>query len=321
MLLSRVANNLYWLGRYIERSENAARQIQVASDFSVEIAGLDMERAKEEWELLSLCFPVADGHTIKGARKYSIRAVRYINHFLVNPENQVSVYASLTKAKENARAVSETLTREVIYNLNESQRRLKRYTARGFKDESKAVEFVALTERSILTTLGAIEHTLTRDQGWAYHKFGEAMERTQRTLFVLGARLPQAQAGHETAPGPLDFANWRSLLSHLASLENYRQKFGPRFNGQNVREFLVFNDEAPRSVSCGVRRMLGYLKQMPIQGPGIESALRDIGKLNATLQYDQREIMEMDDLTPFVNDTLTILTRVHMSMTSPDEAR
>lgn len=319
MLLARVANNLYWLGRYIERAENATRQIGVASDFCVEIAGLEPRRARDEWDLLSHCFPVVDGHRIKGKKSDTV-TLKNINHFLVNPENPVSVYSSLTKAKENARAVSEALTREVVYNLNGAHTRLRRYTVKGIRDEGRAVNIVDLTERNILTTLGAIEHTLTRDQGWAYHKFGEAMERTQRTLFVLSARLPRS-ADVDADSSPLDFAAWRSLLAHLASLENYRQKYGPRFNRHNVKEFLVFNPEAPRSINCGVRRMLGYLNQMPKNGPGIETAVRDVGKLAATLQYDQNDLMARPEIDDFIHQTLECLTRVHMAMTEPDELR
>ncbi|MBX3120513.1 MAG: alpha-E domain-containing protein [Fimbriimonadaceae bacterium] len=318
MLLSRVAHNLYWMGRFLERAENSGRQLKVASEFYIELSGLDNDRANEEWNFLTHCFPVPEGHNIKTTPKSDV-CLRYLNYFLLDTENPVSVISSVAKARENARAVSETMTREVIYNLNHAYRGLQRPGGRKYRDEGHALEAVAACQRDLLTTLGAIEHTLTRDQGWCYHKFGEAMERTQRTLIVLGARLPSLEVPSEDTASPLHFAGWRSLLSNLASLENYRQMYGPRFERRNVLEFFVFHPGAPRTVNCGVRRMLGYLKQLPPHGPGVKSATREIGKLAATLEYDQEEILDRKDITQFINDSLDTLTRVHEAMTSPDQ--
>lgn len=318
MLLSRVAHSLYWMGRYLERAENSSRQLKVASEFYIELSGLDLKRATEEWDFLLHCFPIPEGHEIKTTPKADV-CIRFLNYFLLNSKNPVSVISSIARARENARAVSETITREVIYNLNQAHRSLQRPGGKSYKDEGRALEAVAACQRDLLTTLGAIEHTLTRDQGWCYHKLGEAMERTQRTLIVLGARLPSLEVPSEDTASPLHFAGWRSLLANLASLENYRQVYGPRFERRQVLEFFIFNPGAPRTVNCGVRRMLGYLRQLPPHGPGVKSATREIGKLAATLEYDQEDILAMPDLGPFIRSSLDTLTRVHEAMTSPDQ--
>ncbi|MGE0002208.1 MAG: alpha-E domain-containing protein [Fimbriimonadaceae bacterium] len=315
-LLARVAQNLYWFGRYVERAENCSRQIRVTADFYRELGGLSASAASDEWDFLAQCFPSPE--KVRERTKEGNIALDHINHYLTNPKNTVSVAYSVAAARDCARATSETLTREVVVNLNDTHLRLSKMKNRLFRDSGKAYEEVDLANRQILLTLGAIENTLTRDQGWCYQKLGEALERTCRTLIVLGARLPNLKEVSETG-SPLHFAGWRSLLAHLASLENYRQKYGPRFTSTDVTDFLVFNAGAPRSVNCGVRRMLGYLNQLPPEGPGIKLALREIGKLSATLTYDREQILEAPKLGDFVGTTLASLNQVHAALTDADQ--
>jgi len=316
-LLARVAQNLYWFGRYVERAENCSRQIRVTADFYREIGGLSAAKARSEWGFLAQCFPSPEPLLDVKAKPKDI-ALAYMNHYLANPKNSVSVAFSVAAARDCARATSETLTREVIVNLNDTHLQLARLGSRPFRDSGKAYEEVDRANRQILLTLGAIENTLTRDQGWCYQKLGEALERTWRTLIVLGARLPTLRDMSETG-SPLHFAGWRSLLAHLASLENYRQRYGPRFTSTDVTDFLVFNAGAPRSVNCGVSRMLGYLNQLPIEGPGIKLAQREIGKLAATLNYDREAILDMPKLGSFFSSTIASLNSVHTALTDADQ--
>lgn len=278
---------------------------------------MSSSRGLGEWDFLSQCFPNPDGPVPKASRAEDV-ALAHMNHFLANRANSVSVAYSVSAARDCARTTSETLTREVIVNLNETHQRLAKVSARPFRDITKAYEEVERTNRQLLLTLGAIENTLTRDQGWCYQKLGEAIERTRRTLIVLNARLPSLQNAKET-DSPLHFAGWRSLLANLASLENYRQLYGPRFTSDDVTDFLVFNATAPRSVNCGVRRMLGYLNQLPIEGPGIRTAQREIGKLAAVMQYDKEEIKAEHHTGKFLDSAMRALDRVHAALTATDQ--
>jgi uncharacterized alpha-E superfamily protein len=152
-------------------------------------------------------------------------------------------------------------------------------------------------------------------------KLGEAMERTQRTLFVLKTRLPGLERWTDQADAPLYFASWRSLLRSLACLENYRQEHGPRFVPEHVVGFLMFHGSTPRSVNCGVRRMEGYLKGMSDAGPGIRESRRRLGKLAAQLEFDQGEIQSPGRLLPFIDAALESLYEVHDAISNPTRLR
>lgn len=317
MLLSRVANSLYWMGRYLERAENANRHLVVASEFAVELEGIEEEIALKEWESLVASMPSA-GFPIAPEGP---DALQYMLSFLVDKDNPYSVLSSLGKARDNARSVGEAITVEITTNLNESHRKLSAIRKGSITDPGRAQEVATSTHNSILTTLGAVEHTLTRGEGWSYMKLGEAMERTQRTLFVLKTRLPNLALWEEQADAPLYFASWRSLLRSLASLENYRQQHGPRFVPDQVTRFLMFHPTTPRAVSCGVKRMSSYMQVMSDMGPGIHESRRRLGKLAAQLEFDQDAIMQDGSLFPFLDEALLSLYEVHDAISNPMRLR
>ena len=127
MILSRVANSLYWIGRYIERAENANRHVVVASEFAVELEGIKEKIAYTEWQSLVASMPSASSSVVPDVKRVpegSDAALKYMVSFLVDKDNPYSVISSLGKARENARAVAETITFEITYNLNESHRQL-----------------------------------------------------------------------------------------------------------------------------------------------------------------------------------------------------
>ncbi|MDI9637419.1 alpha-E domain-containing protein [Kamptonema cortianum] len=318
MLLSRVANSLYWMGRYLERAENVNRHLVVASEFAVELEGIEEDIAKKEWQSLVASLPHSGTEEIPEDPEDSLN---YILSFLIDKENQHSVISALGKARDNARSVSETITYEITYNLNEAYAKLESLRKKKVADPGVAVEIASNTHNSLLTTLGAIEHTLTRGEGWNYMKLGEALERTQRTLFALKTRLPGLARWEKYAETPLYYASWRSLLRSLGSQENYRQEHGPRFIPDLVTRFLLFHPSTPRSVNCGVRRMSGYLKGMSVEGPGIIESRRIAGKFAAQLEFDQEAIMRPERLLNYIDESLANLYEIHDAVSNPLRSR
>src|SRR5262245_39390472 len=123
-MLSRVADAVYWLGRYLERAEHCTRLLLVTEDFSTEIQGLDEELAQAEWMHLVRIFP---GSRLgpQAFPKYVPFAVPYLTAFLLDEMNPYSTFFSLKKARDNARAVREALTVEVFLSLNDAYHALE----------------------------------------------------------------------------------------------------------------------------------------------------------------------------------------------------
>jgi len=126
VILSRVADGLYWMGRYLERAENATRLLLVSEELSTEVLGLDEDLARGEWRDLRSIFPgFPDGDP--PSRTLAALASTSLLGLSIDPENRYSVFYSLRKARENARSVREALTVEVFLALNETFRSLEAY--------------------------------------------------------------------------------------------------------------------------------------------------------------------------------------------------
>ncbi len=307
-MLSRVANALYWIGRYLERAENMSRLVLVTSEVSVEIEGLDDKLAQRQWDelLRSVSSSVDEGLDFSPETGLLLPYFRWL---FLEENNPISVRSSITSARDNARAIREVLTREVFTDLNECHHGIERIRRRRLRDPVAAREEMARCHGSVIKVLGSIEHTLSRDQGWTFLKLGEAMERTRRTLRVLEAKLPGLAPGAADRELPLLFARWRGLLRSVASLENYRARHGAALDPDKVVRFLLFEPTAPRSVLCGVGRLRGYLDALP-GGAAVSEADRVLGRVHAALIYDDDQIIERG-IVRFAEDTTTQLTAAH----------
>jgi uncharacterized alpha-E superfamily protein len=281
-MLSRVADALYWMGRYLERSENLTRLLLVTEDFSSEIQGLAEQVAQSAWKDLLAIFPTAQVGAPASA--FAPLSQAYLHGFLLDPHNPYSVHYSLRRARANARSVREALTVEVFLALNETFRELETHGRRGLSDPPSVRDALGATHKGLFAVAGAIEHTFTRDQGWLFLKLGESLERIYRTALVLRAKLPGLVASEPRADVALYYTQWRTLLRALGSLENYRRSFGARLEPELVVPFLLLDPSSPRSLRYGMEAVKGYLER--IAGPG-ETTLgqRLIGRLHADLCY------------------------------------
>jgi uncharacterized alpha-E superfamily protein len=283
-MLSRVAESLYWMGRYVERAENVSRLLTVTTELCVELEGLDDSLAHAQWDELIAAVAASPAEGLDYSPESGL-SLPYVRWLLLDEDNPVSVRHSLARARDNARSVREALTREVFLDLNESFRNLERLGRRLPRDPVRAAAEVSGTHSDIRRILGSIELTLSRDTGWTFLKMGETVERLQRTLTVLSTRLPTLEANPAAGDVPLYYARWRALLRSLASLENYRSLHGASLEPSGVLRFLLFQASSPRSVACGVSRLAAYLERLP-RPDASEAARRIVGRMGATLLYD-----------------------------------
>src|SRR5262245_10803642 len=308
-MLSRVADAVYWMGRYLERAEHCTRLLLVTEDFATEIQGLDEELAQAEWADLHSIFP---GSRLGSAEfpPYAPYAMPYLTAFFLDELNPYSTFFSLKKARDNARAVREALTVEVFLSLNDAYHALEKYARVGLKDVPAFRDALSATQRGLLATIGAVEHTLTRDQGWLFLKLGESVERISRTALVLTAKLPALLVHEPKADIPVYYTRWRSLLRDLASLENFRAACGAEMEPDLVLKFVLFDQGAPRSLNFGCHAVKGYLDRIG-RSEELTPAARIMGRLCSRLAYEDREVMRRADFMGFLGDVLGELERAH----------
>jgi uncharacterized alpha-E superfamily protein len=286
-MLSRVADALYWMGRYLERSENITRLLLVTEDFSSETHGLAEQVANSAWkDLLTIC---PSAQIAPPASAFAPPSQGYLVGFFLDPGNQYSVHYSLRRARENARSVREALTVEVFLAINETFRSLEAYARRGLSDPPSLRDALSTTHKGLFTIVGAIEHTFTRDQGWLFLQLGTSLERIYRTALILRAKLPGLAVAEPRADGALYYTQWRTLLRALGSLENYRRSYGARLEPELVVPFLLLDPHSPRSLRYGMEAVKGCLERIAGGGEPM-AALRLVGRLHADLCYQDERL-------------------------------
>jgi uncharacterized alpha-E superfamily protein len=310
-MLSRVADALYWMGRYLERCENITRLLLVTEDFSTETQGLAEQVAQSAWKDLLAIFPSAQ--VAPPASAFAPMSQAYLVGFFLDPSNPYSVHYSLRKARENARSVREALTVEAFLAINETFRTLDGLSRRGLTDLPALRDALGATHKGLFATMGAIEHTFTRDESWLYLKLGESLERAYRTALVLRAKLPALGAAEPRADVALFYTQWRTLLRALSSLENYRRVYGARLEPDLVVTFLLFDPHSPRSLRYGAEAVKHHLEQIAGE-PG--PALRLLGRLHAELSYHDAGAAPGGDQATFLDRVVDVLSQAHEALSA-----
>ena len=232
-----------------------------------------------------------------------------------SPEHPNSVYFSLKRARDNARTVREALTVEVFVNLNETYQDLEAQAGRRLADTPAFRSALGAAHRGILSTVGAIEHTLTRDPGWLFLRLGESTERLYRAATVLRIKLPALVAPEPKVDLPLLHTRWRALLRGLSSLENFRQSYGARLEPLEVLHFLLFDPHAPRSLRYGTTAVKEVLDRLSAAGQPSAPA-RLMGRLAAELTYRGDEVIRRGEYIAFLESIIDEVAKTHEALST-----
>ena len=308
-MLSRAAENIYWMGRYVERSAEICRMLQVGEQLTVELRGLSPEMACSFWRQLQDIYPGSIAPDIGGNDVDEV-SLSYVWCYLVGPGNDLSVASSIRRARENARAVREYLTREVFELINECWLQLDVDVRSAGSRQMAPDQVVSRVTREVYGISGAIDRTFIRDEAWLFLTMGMMFERMYRGLLVIKHRLPILLEHPEDIDIPIHHARVRGVLRTLASLEIYRRVYGADLNPDQVARFLVFDEHTPHSVRACLGRMEQAINILEA-GTGMSEAGRLIGRLSSRLRYEENDLMALDDLETVCSELVTSVTEVN----------
>ncbi|SEJ40739.1 Uncharacterized conserved protein, Alpha-E superfamily [Cyclobacterium xiamenense] len=279
-MLSRVANSIYWLGRYLERAENYARFIDVNFNLMLDLPG-DL---KEQWEPLILATGDKALYQAKN-QNYDMQEVIYFLAF--DADNPNSLISSVSKARENARMIRENLTKETWEKLNETYHFVKRGSeGKVWKKEDPRVFFESVKSQ-ILLLYGIADSTVARTEGWYFRQLGQYLERADKTSRILDVKYHILLPSPKEVGSPLDFLHWMALLKSVTAFNTYRRLYGT-IDPSGVVEFLVLNQYFPRSVFFCLREAEQSLfKISGTNGSGFSNrAEKSMGELRSKLEFD-----------------------------------
>jgi len=294
-MLSRTADHLYWMSRYIERAESLARLVDahyrmsllphspeaLARSLSSTMTALHMEKAYKE--------------------KHETVAPKTVFEFVsLDRDYSGSIFSCLKSARENARAVRGSLTSELWETLNstwlDARSQAARRSARA--DIGQFVEWVK--ERSHLTR-GVTIGTMLRDEAFHFTRIGTFLERADSTARILTAHQSDLVPGADASEVP-DPYEWSVLLRALSAFEVYRRVYRDVITPSRVAELLILRDDMPRSLLRCCKEVYGNLKSVANEQSA--ETERRAGEMHAMLHFTRMEELTATGLPRFLEQFL-----------------
>jgi uncharacterized alpha-E superfamily protein len=278
-LLSRVANSLFWMSRYIERAENIARIVDVNLRSMLDHRGA-RNAAEHPWRPLV----ESTGDDELFFKLYKEATGPNVTEFLTfRTDCPDSIISCVAKARENARIVRDQLFREVWEEINRLYLFMQSDEAQELC-KSSPVEFFNEIKDSSLYFQGLTASAVSRTEGWHFMEAGKYLERADKTTRILDIRHTHfAEGGNGRADDP-DIPGWGAVLRSCSAWDAYRQVYATVVSPRRVAEFLLLSDDFPRSVHYSLGAVDVALRN--ISGVGPRRFSNDAEKLSGRLLSD-----------------------------------
>lgn len=266
-MLSRVAESIYWMCRYIERAENTARVVNVNWQLS-----LDDASSEPQWNpLVSIT-----GDEAYFAENYKDPSQENVMRFLAfDPNYPNSILSCLNQARENARSVREIIPADLWEQVNSFYHEVNSAAGTRHTQESPH-EFFRMVIKESNEFIGRTMTTMMRDDGWYFCRAGRMLERADKTSRILDVKYFYLLPKTDDVGTAIDNIQWAALLRSVSALQAYRQRHG-QIEVDNVVDLLLLSDEFPRSVRFCVELVKDSVRRM--SGSGIGRYTNDAERL------------------------------------------
>jgi uncharacterized alpha-E superfamily protein len=280
-LLSRVADSVYWLARYIERAENIARFIGVNLNLQFD---LPLDPA-HQWQ------PLIDtsGDTEAFRERYGTATQASVIEFLAyDPENPNSITSCLRTARENARSVRETISSEMWTQVNSMY--LQMQSQHGLPEPDRLLDVFREIRLGCHLFLGVTDATMSHNEAWHFIRLGRKLERADKTSRILDVKYFMLLPSIRDVGTPYDDIHWSAVLKSVSGFEMYRKKYG-LISPFNVVEFLIMDREFPRSIHFCIRSASESLQAITGSSQGYFKYRTEqlMGRLRAELDFATAE--------------------------------
>jgi uncharacterized alpha-E superfamily protein len=301
-MLSRVAESLCWMARYVERAEDLTRALAVHFHALLDAPHDDAERG---WaSLIALT-----GEEAAFRKSFEAMDEASVSAFFVShPGNGNAVLACIARARENARAVRDQISSEMWEHLNRLYFAVKEKGAVDFS--GGPYDFYRQVRDGSQAFQGITHATLTHGEAYHFIQLGKHLERASQTVRLLGVRYADVNALQDGTP--VATLQLISMLKSCSAFEPFRQTTGLRLAARDVMEFLLLHRQFPRAVLCCLGNCAEALEAIaaaaPKRAPRPDKPRQTLGRLRAELDYLDLE----DVLGPRMDDFLdAFLDKVH----------
>jgi uncharacterized alpha-E superfamily protein len=243
-MLSRVAESLFWIGRYIERAENNARLLDVNLQVTLDFEGEQEEMATQSWK--SLLATLEDQELFES--QFPKITAENVSEFLTfSSKNPNSIVSCVGAARENARTVRESISSEMWEQINLLHLWLGTDEARALFQGS-TIDFYRKVVDGSHQFHGTTDATLTHGEGWNFLQCGKFIERADCASRILDLKYHILLPSGEEVCGSIDTVQWMSVLKSCSGFEAFRKLYPGPVQPWRVAEFIILHDSFPRSI-------------------------------------------------------------------------
>lgn len=300
-MLSRTAEGLFWMGRYVERMENTARLLDTGRRLD-SLPGAETQ-SHSEWSSIIVAsgasgtFP----HALDAADAESV-----CDHLIRDLDNPSSITSCIEAARMNAKAVRNAITGEVWEAINDSRLELREQLAQE-RDRQNLVDFLDWVRTRGGLAFGKIENTMLRDDGFCFVQLGKWFERADATARLLDVKYHVLLPDATDVGGGIDYMQWVQILRTANSAVAFRHLYSRIVDPRGVVDLLVLNEKSPRSLMTALAGISASLETLASSLP-VQQALaaRARSALDALRATDVDAIFAQglhDWLTGFIVDT------------------
>ncbi len=298
-MLSRTADHLFWMSRYIERAESLARLLDVTWQMS--LVPQSLAAANQNWNAIIALNSLEE----KFADRYSAVNAENVLRFMVSDTgNHASILSCLRLTRENAHAVRGTITSEMWETMNSTWLEAREKSFEQIANAGVGEFFDWVKMRSSLsrgTTLG----TLLQDEAYHFIRLGTLLERADNTARILDVKYHVLRPyGDE---GATDFYQWGALLRSVSAFEVYRKAYRDVITPERVAELLILRSDMPRSLHFCLNGVVKNLELIANRQSG--ETQRQAGLLHAQLHYARIEDILEHGLHEYLTD---FMDRIYM---------
>lgn len=293
-MLSRIADSLFWLNRYMERADGLLRVVSThyILSFDKDVNG------NLTWRPVLEMFSVTPDEEIAIIENDTAASLKKL---ITDTANDNSLKMIMSRARENARGVQDHLTKEVWEEVNSVYHTINQPSLSYRLNSSEAIEVLGLFTRHSVMYAGITDITMARGTGWHFMNLGKYIERCLEAIVLISKQYKLIDYKLDEMR---DIMQWRYLLMSLSGYELHLKTYGSSNYNYNVMHQILFNEEFPHSVLYSLSRIERHLAEVIKENGAGENAhlMRHLGRIHSKVRYMDTESLNDHTLPHFLED-------------------
>lgn len=289
-MLSRVADSLYWMSRYMERTDGILRMLKI------NYASSQDNLHQFSWKPVLRIFTYLEEEQAAPIQYHSRAVLQYM---VTDKENTNSVVNIVTHARENARSVQDHITKELWQCLNDFYHHVRDEQLVSLLHREDPVTILDVLIKQGLLYYGTAEITMARGEGYAFINIGKFLERSVQSADILDVKFSDVN----DAAAITDTTYWKYLLLSISGYELYLKTYRSGFDARNVVEQIVLNEDFPRSVVYSIGELHRYFQRLKGEKnvEGFRKVNFMIGRIESRVRYSTVETIMKQGLHAYLN--------------------